>query len=123
MKNSILRILTSASIFALLCSIVVAIFGLRRGWTTAAQYSDGFFWASVIIFSLGFLNLIGMLSQRTVSGLHQSQSAVHLDMEERYRIWEADIFRGYQLLGLLGVAALELFGISSLALLIGKLLA
>lgn len=122
MKNSILRILVSATILALLCSFAVTIIGIKRGWTTAVQFSDGFFWAGVIVFSIGFLNLMGMRSQRTLAGLPYNQSAVRMDMEERYRIWEADLFRGYKLLSLLGVSAIELFSLSGLAILIGRLL-
>ena len=121
MKDSILRILLSASILALLCSIIVAIFGIKCDWTTAVQYSDGFFWASMIVLSIGFMNLMGMRSQNSLAGLPYNQSVVRMDMEERYRIWQSDLFRGYKFLSLLGVAALELFGMSGLAILIGKL--
>ena len=117
MKNIILRILISATLFALISGIIVLLIGLVLGWNTATQFSDGFFWAGAIIISLGFINALGMMSERTVSGLQYSQSAVHLDINDRARIWEADIFRGYKLLALLGVSGLLLFGLSGLALL------
>ena len=102
MNKTILRILISA---------------FRR----LIQFSDGFFWAGAIIISIGFINILGMFSQRTVSGLQFSQSAVHLDAAERYKIWDADIFRGYKFLAFLGISGLLLFGFSGLAILIGKL--
>ena len=118
MKNMILRILISATLLSLVTAIVVMIIGIIRGWNTSTQFSDGFFWAGAIIFSIGIVNLMGMFSQRTVSGLQHSQSAVHLDASERYKIWEADLLRGYNLLALLGISGLLLFGLSGLALLI-----
>ena len=121
MKNPILRILISAIIFALLAGIVVTIFGLVRGWKTYTQFSDGFFWAGAIVISIGFVNLMGNMYQRTVSGLQYSQSAVHLDAIERFRIWEADMLHGYHLLAFLGTSGVLLFGMAGLAILIGRL--
>jgi len=121
MKNSILRILIGAFLLSLVSGIVVAIAGIILGWQTSTQFSDGFFWAGAIVISIGFVNLMGMLSQRTVSGLPYSQSAVHLDVAERFKIWNADILRGYNLLAFLLISGLLLFGLSGLAILIGKL--
>ena len=121
MKNSILRILIGAIFLSLVSGIVVAIAGIILGWQTYTQFSDGFFWAGAIVISIGFVNLLGMLSQRTVSGLPYSQSAVHLDAAERFKIWNADILRGYNLLAFLFISGLLLFGLSGLAILIGVL--
>ena len=121
MKNSILRILISAILFSLISGIVVSIIGLMLGWKTSTQFSDGFFWAGTIVISIGFVNLLGMFSQRTVSGLQYSQSAVHLDTAERFKIWEADILHGYNLLDFLGTTGLLLFGLAGLAILAGRL--
>jgi hypothetical protein len=121
MKNPILRILISAILLSLICGIVVSIIGLVLGWKTYTQFSDGFFWAGAIVISIGLVNLLGMFSQRTVSGLQYSQSAVHLDAAERYKIWETDILHGYKLLAFLGTSGLLLFGLSGLAILVGRL--
>ena len=121
MKHSIPRILISAILFSLLSGVIVAIAGVMLGWETSIQFSDGFFWAGAIVISVGFVNLLGMFSQRTVSGLQNSQSAVHLDASERFKIWQTDILRGYHLLAFLGISGLLLFGLSALALLIGRL--
>jgi hypothetical protein len=122
MKSPILRILISAILFALTAGLVVSIIGVVLGWKTSTQFSDGDFWAGAILLSLGFVNLLGMYSQRTVSGLQYSQSAVHLDAAERLKIWNADILRGYNLLAFLGISGLLLFGLSGLAILLGRLL-
>jgi hypothetical protein len=121
MKNPILSILISAILFSFISGIVVSIIGLMQGWKTSTQFSDGFFWAGAIVISIGFVNILGMYYQRTVSGLQYSQSAVHLDAAERYKIWEADILHGYNLLAFLGTSGLLLFGLSGLAILAGKL--
>ncbi len=121
MKNKILRILIGAILFSLISGIVVAITGLILGWETSTQFSDGFFWAGAIVISIGFVNLMGMIYQRTVSGLENSQSAVHLDASERFKIWQADILHGYNRLVILEISGLLLLGLSGLAILIGRL--
>ncbi len=121
MKNRLLRILISAILFSLLSGIVVAIAGLLLGWKTSVQFSDGFFWAGAIFITLGFFNVLGMFSQRSVSGLERSQSAVHLDAAARLKIWNADIFRGYNLLAFLGISGLLLFVLAGLVNLIANL--
>ena len=118
MNNTILRILISAILLSLLAGIVVSITGLILGWKTSTQFSDGFFWAGAILISSGFVNLMGMLSQRAGSGLQYRQSMVHMNAAERLRIWEADISHGYNLLAILGTSGLLLFG---LAILVGRL--
>lgn len=120
MKNPIPRLLIGAILFSLISGIVVAVIGLMLGWKTSTQFSDGFFWAGAIVISIGFVNLLGMFSQRTASGLQYSQSAVHLDATERYKIWQADILHGYNLLAFLGISGLLLFGLSGLAILVGR---
>ena len=121
MKNPFLRILVSASLFSLVAGIIILVVGFVLGWKTFTQFSDGFFWAGAIILSIGFVNLLGMFSQRTVSGLQYSQSSVHLDAGERYKIWATDILHGYKLVAFLGISSLLLCGLSGLAILIGKL--
>ena len=121
MKNSILRVLVSAILFSLISGIVVSIIGLMRGWKTYTQFSDGFFWAGAIVISIGLVNLLGTFSQRTASGMQYSRSAVRSDMADLYKIWDADIFHGYNLLAFLGISGLLLLGMSGLAILIGRL--
>ena len=121
MKNMVVRVLIMAILFGLLACIGISLIGLVLGWKTATQFSDGFFWAGAILLCIAFVNLLGMFSQRTVAGLQYSQSAVHLDAGERFKIWEADILHGYKLLAFLGLSGLLLFGMAALAILIGRL--
>ena len=122
MKNPVLRILISAILFSLISSIIVLIIGLLLKWKTAGQFSDGYFWAGAIFLFIGFINLWGTLSGRTVSGLQYSQSAVHLDAYERLKIWDKDLLGGYNFLAFMGISGLLMFGLAGLAILVGKLL-
>jgi hypothetical protein len=119
LKNTIMRILVSAVIFALIAGFVVTILGLLRAWKTPTQFSDGYFWAGAILISLGVLSVMG--NYRPPSGLETSQSAVPLDMAERSKQLASDITRGYNLLAFLGITGLLLLGMSGLALLVGRL--
>ena len=120
MKNPIVLVVVSAVALAVVSGIVVAVIGLWLGWKTPVQFSDGFFWAGAIELGIAGVNLMGMFSQRTVAGLQYSQSSVHLDASERFRIWQADITHGYNLLGFFAISGFLLFGMSALALAVGK---
>ncbi len=120
MKKSILRILISAILFSLISGIAVVVIGLIREWKTSTQFSDGLFWAGAIVISIGFINVMGMRSQETVTGSQYNQSVVRLDMAEQLKNWEADVLHGNHLLAFLGITGLLLFGLSALAVLIGR---
>jgi hypothetical protein len=121
MKNGILRILIGTILFSVISGIVVSIAGLILGWKTSTQFSDGFFWAGAIMISIGLLSIMGAYSERTVSGLQNSQSAVYMGIEERFKLWAADISRGYNLLAFLGISGLLLLGMAGLTILVGRL--
>ncbi len=120
MKNQILRILINASLLSLIAGIVVTIAGLLLGWKTSTQFSDGFFLAGGILCVIGFLNFYGMINQDSGAG-RQYSPVNNLDEAEGFRLWKEDSLRGYNLLALLGTSGLLLFGISGLAILVGKL--
>jgi uncharacterized membrane protein YiaA len=107
MKNTILRILIGAILVSLISGIVVSIIGLMRGWKTS-QFSDGFFWASIITILIGFVSLQGY-RQRTTDW-----PPVHLDSADRTRLWAADAFHGKILTAVFGISGLLLFGLSIL---------
>lgn len=110
MRIMILRILIGAVLLSLISGIVVSIIGLMLGWRTFTQFSTGFFWAGVVLISIGFVTLQGR-SQRTVDW-----PPVQLDPAERSRLWAADTFRGNTLVTLFGISGLLLLGLSFLAL-------
>jgi len=112
MKNTVLRILIGASLFALIAGIVVLIIGLAFGWNTSIQFSNGFFWAGAILIIVGVVSFQGY-NQHTVDG-----PPVHLDPADRSNLLAADTFRGKSLMAVFGISGLLLFGLSFL---IGKL--
>ena len=109
MKNTILRILIGTILFSLISGIVVSIIGLMLGWKTT-QFSDGFFWAGVIMISIGFISFQGY-SQRTIGG-----PPVYWDPADRAKLWAADTFHGKILIAVFGISGLLLFGLSFLVL-------
>lgn len=108
MKNRILRILIGVTLFSLVPGIVVLVIGLMRGWQTPTQFSDGFFWAGVIMISIGFISFQGY-SHRTIDW-----PPVRLDSANRAKLWAADIFHGKILMAVFGISGLLLFGLSIL---------
>ncbi len=108
MKNTILRILISASLLSLIAGIVVTIIGLMLGWKTSTQFSDGLFWAGALMILIGFVSYQGY-SQRTGDG-----PSVSLDPAEGSRLWVADTSRGKNLMAFFGISGLLLFVFSFL---------
>ena len=115
MKNPIRRILISALFFSLIAGIVVSIIGLMLGWKTSTQFSDGFFLAGGILIAIGLLSFQGS-SQRTSSPLPD-----YSDPTEHAELWAADSFRGKNLMAFLGLSGLLMFGLSFLAIFVGRL--
>ena len=109
MKNAMLRTLIGAALFSLISIVVVSIIGLRLGWKTPNQFSDGFFWAGVIMFAGGLASSRGY-SQRTTTW-----PPVHLDPSDGARLWVADAFRGKILMAVFGISGSLMFGLSALA--------
>ena len=110
MKNPILRILISATLFSLITGIVVSLVGLMFGWESSVQFSNGFFWAGVIMIVIGFVSYRGY-SQRTTDW-----PSSHLDPDKLSTLWAADTFRGKSVMALFGITGLLLFGLSFLVL-------
>ena len=110
MKKTILRILLGAILFSLVSAMGVSIIGLVRGWQSSAQFSDGLFWAGVVMIALGFISLMGYRQRST--GL----LPVPMDPADRTKLWAADAFRGQALMAVFGISGLLLFGLSFLTL-------
>ncbi len=110
MKNTILRILIGVILVSLIAGSVVLIIGVMLGWKTSTQFSDGFFWAGVILIAIGFMSFRGY-SQRP-----PDWPPVNLAPAERATLWGADISRGKNLMAFFGISGLLLFGLSFLAL-------
>jgi hypothetical protein len=108
MKNTILRILIGAFLLLLISGIVVSIIGFMLGWKTSTQFSDGFFWAGVIMIAIGFISLQGYFQRAP------DWPPAHSDPADRAKLWAADAFRGKTLMAIFGVSGLLLIGLSIL---------
>jgi hypothetical protein len=113
MKKTILRILIRAILLSLISAISVTVTGLILRWKTSTQFSDGFFWAGVIIFGIGFINILGRLNQPMGP---YNRSTFNLNSDERFKLWMADTFHGYNTIFFLGTSGSLLFGLASLVL-------
>jgi hypothetical protein len=113
-KNNILRFVLFAILLTLITAIIAAVIGLILGWKTPVQFSDGIFFAGVILMAIGFMNLIGMRNQDNNDRRLEYSSALHSDPAEKSKLRLADMARGYNLLALLGTSGLLLFGIAAL---------
>ena len=106
--TKILRIFISVIVLGLLTAMVVLIIGLMRSWDTSTQFSDGFFWGGAILISIGLISFQGY-KQRSTEWL-----SPYLDPAQLSKIGAADTLRGKNLLVVLGISGLLLFGISVL---------
>jgi hypothetical protein len=121
MENKIPRILISAVLLALISGIIVSIIGLILGWKTYTQFSDGFFFAGIILIAIGFVNVWGMHNQDPLVAGRQYSPVNNLGRDEGFKLWMADLSRGYNTMIFMGISGLLLFGIAGLAILVGRL--
>jgi hypothetical protein len=115
MRDWILRFVIIVTIITLVTGSLVTGYGLIKKWTTAVQFSNGFFFGGVLLMGIGFVNVLGMLYQETNTD-RQNNQAVEVDKEERFKLWTADTAKGYNKLAYFGTAGLVLFGMSFLLL-------
>ena len=112
MKNLILRILVFVILFSLIAGMVVSVIGYLLGWKTSIQYSNGFFWAGLILISLGFISFQGY---RQRAG---EWPPPRLSPDERSNLLDADILRGRNVMIFMGVSGFLMFGLSFLILIL-----
>lgn len=119
MKNRILRYLLIVLSITLLSGIIVAVLGLILKWTTYIQFSNGFFIAGAILFAIGTVNLIQSHHSDGNSGYAYSRTN-QFDRDEGFKLRMADIAQGFNVMSLVGVSGLLLWGLAGLAILIGR---
>jgi hypothetical protein len=110
MKNPILRILVFIILFSIISGMVVLIIGYLQEWKTPIQFSDGFFWAGLILISLGFISFQGYRQHVGV------WPPPRLNPSESANLLNADILRGRNIMVFLGVCGLLMFCLSFLIL-------
>lgn len=110
MNNPILRILVFVILFSIIAAMVVLVIGYLQEWKTPIQYSNGFFWAGLILISFGFISFQGY---RQRGG---EWPPPLLSPGERFSLLNADMLRGRNIMVFLGVCGLLMFGLSFLVL-------
>lgn len=110
MKNLLLRILIFVILFSTISGMVVLVIGYLNEWKTSVQFSNGFFWAGLILISFGFISFQGY---RQRGG---EWPPVGLNPGDRAHLLDADILHGRNIMVFLGVCGLLMFGLSFLVL-------
>ncbi len=118
MGKKILRFLLIVIPITLIASIIVLISGLILKWETPAQFSDGFFIAGGILIVIGLTNLMGAHKLEGTAGFPYAR-VDQFDRDEGFKLWTADLARGYNLFAFLGASGVLLFGLTEVAILIG----
>ena len=105
MKSPNLRILIFAILFSTISGMVVLVIGYLNEWKTSVQFSNGFFWAGLILISFGFISFQGY---RQRGG---EWPPPRLSPDERGSLWDVDMLRGRNIMVFLGVCGLLMFGL------------
>lgn len=100
-------------------SLFVLLLGYFLGWQEAVKFSNGFFWAGVILIVLGALSVTGGFAQRADFKMMYAETAGQANIAERNQRWAADITQRYGYMIFMLVTGLFLIGIS---IAIGQLL-
>ncbi len=114
MKMGCLRILGIVGAIVVGAAGLTAGIGWRLGWSSAREFSDGFLWAGLILGGCGLLSLMGGYGMHNSPTLRVSETAGHMTLSERTRLWVADLEQGWAAAIILGVSGAALFGVSVL---------
>jgi len=95
MKKSILRLLGTTLLVAIMIGILASIIGWLLGWKTGTQFSNGLFLPGGIVIILGILTIMGGYGMRSDFHVLYSQSAGSMSIQERTQRWMADMSQGY----------------------------
>lgn len=114
MKTGCLRTLGIAAAIALVAGGITVIIGLRLGWQTPREYSDGLFWAAMILAGLGLMSVLGGYGMHTNPTLRTSETAGEMTLSRRSKRWISDLEQDWQILILMALSGAVLFGMSIL---------
>jgi hypothetical protein len=95
MKKSVLRLLATTLIFAIIIGAIVACIGWLLRWHSTTQFSNAMFWSGAILIGFGLLSVMGGYLNRSSFGVLYSQSAGDMSMRERTQRWVTDATQGY----------------------------
>ena len=95
MQKSILRLLGTTLLLAILIASLASCLGWLMGWKTSTQFSNGLFLPGGILIVLGILTIMGGYGMRSDFHVIYSQSAGTMSIQERTQRWMADMTQGY----------------------------
>jgi hypothetical protein len=119
LKKSVLRLLATTLIFAIIIGTIVACIGWLLRWHSTTQFSNALFWPGAILIGFGLLSVMGGYRNRSSFGVLYSQSAGDMSMRERTQRWVTDATQGYSTFIFLCLTGGFLVG---MAILIGSIL-
>ena len=94
--------------------LIVAGVGWFAHWTTAIQFSNGFFVAGMIVVVFGILSVTGGFQQRASFSLTYAETASQASLSERTQRMMADINQRYGTLIIMVITGLLLIAVSIL---------
>ncbi|MCB9134397.1 MAG: hypothetical protein H6636_03155 [Anaerolineales bacterium] len=100
--------------FSVLYGVGVLLFGFYQGWETSRQFSDGFFWAAIMLLGVGYVTLMGRMYQPTFHGSDDNEFVGQIDREERFKRWMEDYFHNHQAVIFVGACGALVMGMSVL---------
>ena len=113
-SQALARMLVTGVTFALVVSILVALFGFVSGWRRPVQYSNGLFVVGAAVIIFGLLAVWGGFTSRGNFAMTYAQSVSDMSLAERSKLWMVDALRGYNVVTTCAVCGALLIGLSIL---------
>lgn len=93
-----MRLFVTALLISFVTGLIVLVIGLLLKWQTSTQFSNGLFWAGILVIVFGILSVMGGYGMRSDFKVLYSQSAGNMNLGDRSRRWVADVTQGYNTL-------------------------
>ena len=93
--NRILKLVGITFAIACVIGLIILSIGWLLKWSTATQFSNGFFGTGAALIVLGIMSVMGGYGMRSNFGVLYSQSAGNMNTLERSKRWIADMEQGY----------------------------
>lgn len=117
-KGRIFLFLLKAFITACVIGIILSIVGWQiLGWNSTAQFSEGFFWVSVLLAMYGYYNKLGEHKVSRNIATRYGETAGDMNIHERTRQWSIEAENSFSSFPNIFFTSLCLFGFSILDLL------
>src|SRR5574338_711302 len=114
LRDNLLHVFTTGAALAAAVALLVALFGVLRGWQTAVQFSNGLFVTGSAVIILGLLAVWGGFTARGNFAITYAQSVSDMSIAERGKLWMLDSLRGYNALVVATISGVLLIGLAVL---------